>query len=204
MNAFRSLLADRGGAGAAEFALLLPLLMILTLGTIDAGRYMWEVNEAKKATQYGARWAVVTNPVEGALITESFVGKSVGAVTLTQGDNIPAAALGTITCTQSSCTCTGACLSTGTSHNAAAFDALVARMQLMDPRITPAQVRVSYSGSGLGFAGDPNGPDVSPIVTVSLTGKSFTPVTTFLLATVNMPDFRTSLTAEDLSGSDSN
>ncbi|MBB3764690.1 TadE/TadG family type IV pilus assembly protein [Sphingomicrobium lutaoense] len=199
-----ALLRDRNGASAAEFALLLPLLMILTLGTIDAGRYMWEVNEAKKATQYGARWAIVTDPVEGALITENFVDKSVGGVTLTQGDNIPAAALGTITCTNVSCTCTGACLASASAYNGAAFNALVQRMQLMDPRITPAQVRVSYSGSGLGFAGDPNGPDISPIVTVSLSGKTFTPVTTFLLATVTMPDFRTSLTAEDLSGSDSN
>lgn len=204
MNAFLALLRDRGGASAAEFALLLPLLMILTLGTIDAGRYMWEVNEAKKATQYGARWAIVTDPIEGALITENFVDKTVGGVTLTQGDNIPASALGTITCDNVSCSCTGACLATASAYNGPAFNALVQRMQLMDPRITPAQVRVSYSGSGLGFAGDPNGPDVSPIVTVSLSGKSFTPVTTFLLATVTMPDFRTSLTAEDLSGSDSN
>lgn len=200
----RILFSDRSGASAAEFALVLPLLMILTLGTIDVGRYMWEANEAKKATQYGARWAVVTDPVEGALLTESYVGKTIGGVTLTQGDVIPAAGLGEITCTSTACSCTGACLTAASSHNSAAFNAIVARMQLMDPRVTPAEVRVRYSGSGLGFAGDPNGADVSPIVTVGITGRQFRPVTAFLLTTVNMPDFRTSLTAEDFSGSDSN
>lgn len=212
MSRFLDLLRDRGGASAAEFALVLPLLMILTLGTIDFGRYMWEVNQAKKAAQYGVRWAVVTDPVEGAIATESFLNKSVGGVTLTQGDPIPAGALGTITCNNASCTCTTPpCLATATNYQAGSFAAIVQRMQAVDPRVDAAEVEVIYEGSGLGFAGDPNGADVSPLVTVRIkdaandgTGRDFLPISFMLLGAVDMPDVRATLTAEDLSGSDSN
>ena len=193
-----SLLRDRSGASAAEFAMVLPLLMILTLGSIDFGRYMWELQQAKKAAQYGVRFAVVTSPVEGELIDENYVGRAVGGVTLTQGDVIPAAALGTIVCDDASCTCSGTCLTGGTDYDSAAFDAIVARMNRIDPRVVDTEVEVTYEGSGLGFAGDPNGSDIAPLVTVAIKGRQFTPITTFLLATVNMPDVRATLTAEDL------
>lgn len=200
----RRLLLDRRAASAAEFALILPLLMILTLGAIDVGRYMWAVNRAEKATQMGVRFAVVTDPVERALIAEDFVGKTVGSVTLTQGDIIPANALGTITCDDTQCLCVAPCLSAGTDYDGLAFNAIVDRMRLFDPSIQAANVRVSYSGAGLGFAGDPNGSDISPVVSVWVTGMTFSPVTAFLLTDLNLPDFKTSMTAEDMVGNTSN
>ena len=42
-------------------------MLILLFGIIDGGRFMWEATEAEKATQMGARMAVVTNPVAGGL-----------------------------------------------------------------------------------------------------------------------------------------
>ena len=48
------------GATAAEFALVLPLLLMFMLGLIDVGRVMWTMNRAEKATQMGARYAVAT------------------------------------------------------------------------------------------------------------------------------------------------
>ena len=72
---------DRSGASAVEFALVLPLLLLFLFGIIDAGRYLWEVNKAEKATHYGARMAVVTNVVSPALAATNYVG--VGG--LTQG-----------------------------------------------------------------------------------------------------------------------
>ncbi len=193
---------DRAGASGVEFALVLPLLLLLLFGIIDAGRFLWDVNQAEKATQYGARMAVVTNIVSPALATTSYVG--VGG--LTQGDLIPASALSPVVCTRASCTCTGTstCPTGFATTDTAAFDAIVTRMQKMKPDITASNVRISYRGSGLGYAGDPNGMEIAPLVTVQLTGVQFRPTIGLLLATITLPDFRTTLTAEDSAGSTSN
>jgi hypothetical protein len=77
-------------------------------------------------------------------------------------------------------------------------------MRAMKPDIQAANVQLEYRGSGLGFAGDPNGMEIAPLVTVKLTGLQFRPITSLLQLTFTMPDFRTTLTAEDASGSQSN
>lgn len=195
----RRLRHDRRGATAAEFALVLPLLLVFLLGMIDAGRFMWEYNRLEKATQVGVRVATVTDAISGGLAAASYLG--VGG--LTQGDLIPASALGTLTCSRTACTCVGTCPAAGTI-NSAAFDIIVTRMRYMKPDIAAANVRVEYRGSGLGYAGDPNGMEVSPLVTVRVTGLIFRPITTFLLATFTMPDLSSTLTAEDSSGTQSN
>lgn len=199
------------GATAAEFALVLPLLLLLMLGIIDTGRFAWEYNRAEKATQVGARVAVVTDAIPAGLATASYVG----VLGLTQGDIIPASALGIISCKSTSgavaCGCAppdGAppCPSLGTA-NSTAFNRIVTRMQYMKPDILASNVLIEYRGSGLGFAGDPNGMEVAPIVTVRLTGLQFKSSASPLFGGqlgIPMPDFRTSLTAEDESGSQSN
>jgi Flp pilus assembly protein TadG len=185
-------------ASAAEFALVLPLLLVFLFGIIDAGRFSWEYNKAEKATQVGARFAAVTDPVAPGLYNYNFA-----TGTLNAGDTIPASALSTISCTSTSCTCTGTC-PTGTGAPTGAWTQLVARMRQIDPTITAANVKVQYTGSGVGFAGDPTGMDVVPIVTVSLTGMSFRPLTILTIKSLSMPDFHTSLTAEDSLGTQSN
>ncbi len=189
---------------AAEFAMVLPLLLIFLLGTIDAGIYAWRVNQAEKATQTGARWAAVTDPIAEDIATTSYVNTDVGGTTVTQGDRIPVAALGTVTCTETACTCTtGPC--PGTTHDSDAFAALSARMQQIVPAITDANIEVAYSGSGLGFAGDPNGPDIAPLITVRLVDMEYSPITfTLFGGTVGLPDFAYTLTSEDAAGTTSN
>jgi hypothetical protein len=199
----RCLRLDNSGAGAAEFALVLPLLLLMLFGIIDGGRFLWEVNQAEKATQMGARTAVVTDVLSSGLRNEDYVGQTIGGVTLTQGDLIPASALGTLTCGRTSCICTGTCPAPGTVDSVS-FDRIVQVMQNMKPDITASNVTVSYRGSGLGFAGDPNGMEIAPLVTVELSGLQFRPITGFLFATINLPNFRTSLTAEDSWGTQSN
>jgi Flp pilus assembly protein TadG len=201
---YASLTANCRGAGAAEFALVLPLLLILLFGIIDAGRFAWEYNQAEKATQVGARMAVVTDVISTDLRDNTYVGMNVGGTTLKGGDTIPLAALGTVTCTSTSCGCTGACNGISSGRNGTAFTNLVNRMRQIKPDITAANVRVLYRGSGLGYAGDPNGMEMSPLVTVELTGLQFRPITSLMLATATMPSFTTTLTAEDSVGSVSN
>ena len=195
----RCLITDRRGSSAAEFALVLPLLILLLFGVIDAGRFLWEMNRAEKATAAGAREAVVTDVIPGGLYTYDYVG--VGG--LTQGDVIPASAFGSITCTNVVCTPTGTTPPVGT-FNSASFNRIVTRMNGLKSNIAAANVQVTYSSSGLGYAGDPNGMDISPLVTVSLTGVKFDPLVLFGLVAFDMPDFRTTLTAEDSVGTQSN
>jgi hypothetical protein len=202
----RRLLLDRTGSSAAEFAMVLPLLILFLFGIIDGGRYLWEVNKAEKATQAGARVAIVTDVLDGGLYGENYVGQTVGGVTLTQGDVIPADALGVLTCDNSGCTCqSGTCPTVAAPTDyTTRFNRILTRMQYMKQDIAANKVTVTYRGSGLGFAGDPNGMEVAPLVTVELTGVQFRPLVLFNAVAFNLPAFRTTLTAEDSSGSQSN
>ena len=199
MIALQALVSDRRGASAAEFALVLPFLVLFLVGMIDVGRFMWEYNQAEKATQMGTRYAVVTNPVLSTLSTYSFAADG----GLAQGDAIPTANFTSATCNNSSCSCTASAgnFCSSASRDANAFTRIVQRMQEMYPRILASNVQVEYRNVGLGYAGDPYGPDVAPLVTVRLTGMQFQPFTTMIFgANITMPDFRAALTLED--GSD--
>jgi hypothetical protein len=196
----RKLFADHGAATAAEFALVLPLLLILLFGVIDGGRFIWEYNRAEKATQMGARIAAVTDPVASGITTADFTG--VGGLAV--GDSIPASAVPAITCNNSACSCTGCPGGLPGAYNAQAFTNILNRVKAFEPAVTAANLEVVYQGSGLGFAGDPTGPDVSPIVTVRLKDLQFTPITSLLLTSITLPGFSTSLTAEDLVGNVAN
>ena len=202
MSLLLRLFRNDRAASAAEFALVVPLLLIFIFGIIDAGRFMWEYNQAEKATQMGARYAVVTDPVLNGLYTYSF--SITGGIT--QGTTVPTTSFNTATCTSSSCSCSpGGGFCSATSRNATAFTNIVTRMHAMYPSITAANVQIEYKNIGLGFAGNPDGPDVSPLVTVKLTGLDFHPVTCLVFAcSITMPDFRAALTLEDASGTVSN
>ncbi|WFL76626.1 pilus assembly protein [Altererythrobacter arenosus] len=204
-NSINRFLQDERGL-AAEFALVLPLLIIFVLGTIDIGIYAYRLNQAEKATQMGARYAVVTNPVWQELTTLSMVNKNVNGTDVTQGDRIPVMDF-TVTCDDTACTCAGPnCGLVGTqTRDAAAFTNLATRMRVIAPGIQDANIEVDYSGSGLGYAGDPNGPDISPFVTVRLTGLEYTPISLAVFGSkIGFGDFTYTLTAEDAAGTNSN
>ena len=212
MSIWKALNADERGGPAAEFALVLPLALLFLFGIIDIGRYMWEYNQAEKATQMGARFAVATDVVASGLSGYSFA-VSCG---IPQGDVITSAAFPGINCAGGgtvaapTATCTLAASSScgtaiPTTSSGAALGQIVNRMRLFKPDIAPANVSVNYGYSGLGYSGDPNGLDVAPVVTVSVTGLTFRPLTTFAFnAPVNMGTFSYTLTMEDGSGTVSN
>lgn len=191
MRSLSKLLRSQRAASAVEFALVLPILLLFLLGIIDVGRYMWTLNRTEKATQMGVRYAVVSDPVANVVNTDF-----VGGYSIPGGDVVPNSVFGSATCTN-----TGGCTVTGsasgvTGRNGAAFTAIVNWMQNFDPEITPSNVRVIYENVGLGYSGDPTGPDVAPLTTVEVTGRRFNPI--FLLGFgINLPTIRASLTLED-------
>ena len=206
---FSRLAHCRGGGTAAEFALVLPLFLFFLFGIIDGGRLLWEINQAEKATQVGARFAIVTDPVSPDLVDADYTSGSIAA-----GDLIPHTELGTLRCSSTTCDCPVSPCPGGGTVNSAAFSIIATRMQAIHSGITADKVRIRYSGSGFGYAGDPVGGgggagatetmEVSPLVTVSVTGLQFRPITLLLLRTITLPDYHTTLTAEDASGAYSN
>lgn len=205
MRGLRHLLRDGRGASAAEFALVLPLLLLFLFGIIDVGRLLWMWNQAEKATQMGARFAVATDWVPGGIAGYSFVTSG----GIAQGESIPASSFAGASCTSNgttaTCTCKGgSCPWLGTAQQAP-FTRIVDRMRLFLPNITASNVRIDYDWSGLGYAGDPNGADVAPIVRVGLQNLSFQPITLFLFRTsIPLPSFSAALTMEDGQGSTAN
>ncbi|WP_241461749.1 TadE/TadG family type IV pilus assembly protein [Aurantiacibacter luteus] len=212
----RALWRSDHGASAAEFALVLPTFLLFLLGTIDVGRFIWAVNESEKATQAGARLAVVSNTIPGGDIgcaandnrTPGLQCYSFAlASNVAQGSPVPKSLFPTITCSAPggtlACTPTSAPFSVVTAGNTAAqnaFGAIVARVNELQPRADADNVVVTYEWSGLGYAGDPNGPDVSPIVTVSVRGLAFRPIFLAGFGTLGLPDQAYSLTLEDGQG----
>ena len=205
MMLIKRLLQSTHAASAAEFALVLPILLLFLFGIIDGGRFLWEFNRAEKATQMGVRYAVVTDPVLSGLSGYSFSTNPNDLISA--GSAVPTANFTSAACTSSSCTCTS---STGgfcaaTSLDSTAFTNIVNRMALMYPTIKAANVEVDYKNVGLGFAGNPDGPDVYPLVTVKLKNLTFHPITCLVFpCSIPMPSFSSGLTLEDAAGSVSN
>ncbi|HET9812659.1 MAG TPA: TadE/TadG family type IV pilus assembly protein [Sphingomicrobium sp.] len=188
-----------GGSITVEFALVLPILLIFLLGIIDAGRFMWTWNQAEKATQMGARYAAVTDAADdGMALYDYYTNDGIA-----RGEPIPSGNFGTETCTSTGCTCnTGeTCPTLGALSPG--FANTVARMRAIMPEIQAENVTIEYSFSGLGYSGDPSGPDVNPLITVRLRNMSFRPSWLSVLA-VPLPTFASTLSMEDGVGTISN
>jgi Flp pilus assembly protein TadG len=212
MRRLRSFLADPSAAAAAEFALILPVSLLFLLGIIDVGRYFWSINTLEKAVQVGTRYAVATGIVSNNLDAEDYSGFDCDADgttnnSLRPGDTICKEALGKITCTATTCTCvSGNCPTDLDDVDTTAFNNIVSRMRVLAPQIAPADVRVSYSGSGIGYAGDPRTDDdgnplsqISPVVTVQVLNQRLRTIS-LLGVGLRLPSFQYSQTLEDGEG----
>lgn len=202
MIRIRTFVRDQRATSAAEFALVLPLLLLLLLGTIDVGRWMWNVGQLEKATMMGTRYAVVTDMVPSGLANYSFAING----GIPQGSVVPITSFPGVTCSAPagtvSCTCaTGGTCAFPLTADQTAFDRIVARMNMLYAGIGPEDVTINYSWSGLGYAGDPEGSDVDPIVQITVQNQAFRPISLGTLRDLGLPGTSHALTMEDGVGS---
>lgn len=194
------LLRDQTGGVLVETTVMLVIIFVFLLGSVDflLGAYQW--NAAAKAVQVGARIAAVSNPVATAVagITGTEGGIAPGTIpppfyatmtcTGTGGGGCSTAAMNTLVFGRGSVACSDAT----SFYDTGMCDVF--------PDIQPANVRVSYIYSGLGFAGRPGGP--VPTITVELVNLNFR---FFFLGGIMgfgnlaIPNMTTTITGEDLS-----
>jgi len=183
---------DQGGASLAEYVVILMLLMVLTFGIMDMGYALWQWNNAEKAGQFGARLAVVSGPLAPGLATfECGTAATVAGQSCKVGGN----SFGIVTCTNT------ACDPAIYNFSQPEADRLLARMQLIFPQMQGENLIVEYEDLQLAFDG--RGSPVAS-VTVRIVNMNFE----FLMldallgfTPIAMPEFRTTLTTEDLSTS---
>jgi Flp pilus assembly pilin Flp len=194
VKALRQLANDNRGATAAEFGLVVVIFVSLLLGTTDLSRQIWEINLSKAAVREGARLAAV-RPLASVWL-QNLDPITTGLVA-GNGDPIPAGSVPDVICSGATSTCVGG---SNTAMNTTAFTEIVTRMKQVNPRIEAANVVITYRHVGLGFAGNPFGPDVEPEITVSLTGLTISPgaLSLFGLTGYSMPALTTTISAEDL------
>jgi Flp pilus assembly protein TadG len=200
---------DQSGAVFAEFAILLPVVVTIVCGSVDFLYAFYQWNAAAKAVEVGARIAAVSDPVASGLNNLSNQAVLNGT---TPGAIVPSF---TVTCAVATCSCAGTCSGmAGNSYDAAAMDRIVfgrgsaacgdatsyyaTGMCDVLTSISPANVVIVYTQTGLGYAGRPGGP--LPTITVSLQDMQFHFffLSSLLGVRIAMPAMTTTITAEDL------
>jgi hypothetical protein len=189
-------------------------MLALALGTVDAAYMFYEWALANKAAYWGARTAIVSNPVASNLANISY--------TATQQQQLGQLCFGPTTGTVTNCPSigpvhcvSGSCDGTGSTYDSAAFTHILTAMQTIFPRIAASNVQITYSTNGLGFVGQPysgssdftNPHYTLPMnVTVSITGMThqFFFIQGLLrffgggVSTKNIPPFSTTLQSQSI------
>jgi Flp pilus assembly protein TadG len=182
---------DDRGAVMVETTIIAFLLVFLPFAVAEFGLAWWQWNAAEKATQFAVQRAVTSSPVATELAT--FTCGNADIIPGTPCSAPGATSFGTITCSGASSSCSG-----GYSFDAVEFARLRTRMQSIDPTITSANIVVEYRDVGLGFAGRST---PVPLVSVRLVNMTFNfiAMSAFIEGPITMPEFRATLTGEDLS-----
>ncbi|MCR4264854.1 TadE/TadG family type IV pilus assembly protein [Nitratireductor sp. ZSWI3] len=188
----RRLQTEENGAAMVEMSISIVLLLVLTLGFVDLGYAYYQWNAASSAVQVGARMASISDPLIDGVASAGNASPPV------PGD--PSLAYGFA--------CTG-----GTDCKPVEFNRIFygddsdctsaagVRRGMCDvfPRLTPGNVEVSYTGSGLGYQTRPGG--AVPTITVKLKGMTFQ---FFFLGgllgftNIAMPSMLSTVTGEDM------
>jgi Flp pilus assembly protein TadG len=103
ISTLQRLACDARGGALIEFAILCPLLMVLTLGGLDFGRMFYVRQGLEYATESAARYYAVNPSAAQSTITSYLQGLMVGGL----GNNVNVSYTSSGTCTtNTSVTCT--------------------------------------------------------------------------------------------------
>jgi hypothetical protein len=197
---------DREGAAFLEFTVFAGVFFSLLFGIIEFTLAFYQWNAATKAVQHGARLAAVSDPMSSTLDVDMWELDD-----YEPGDIVPIAKGFTITCTGAG----GGSCSEGT-YNADVMDTLLYGRGNTGPdcfgqppnigmcnlfeRIEPENVVVTYTYTGLGYAGRPGGP--VPTIRVDLVNIPFH---FFFISAllgfgeINIPRVASTMSGEDMS-----
>ncbi|WP_135077214.1 TadE/TadG family type IV pilus assembly protein [Terasakiella sp. SH-1] len=141
----RHMLRDENGAMVPAFALLLPFLVLISLGVVEVSTLLFEWHRTGEATRRATRHIAIEQPVADLSAFQR------GSVV-----NCSANAGAVVSC------------SSGTGANVGAFATMLDLMQAIQPAILPEHVRIIYSDSGLGDPTTPGG--IIPLVKLEVSG----------------------------------
>lgn len=160
----QTILSSISGAALAEFALILPLLVLFTFGIVEFSYMMWQRQQAEQAVAEALRFATTRS----LLVASSFndCGPT-STVTVTEAAGTSCSAITDADKNTWNETCT---TSSNNVCNSATLNEMVAVMQQFRPEITASNLQVDLYGAGLGFVGF--GKPV-PIVKVSLVNMPY-------------------------------
>ena len=194
----RRLIGNQTGGVLVEFALVLPLFLILLFAVIDFGQIYLRWILAEKATHLAARLAVVRPPICAAVPRFNDRGFGVPK-TLPFGTSCGAF--------QGLCANPGITSCTGATAVGDSFREIRTKIDAFLPTsLRPENIRLTYSFANLGFLGGP----YVPLVSVELAGDLEVPFITPLgpllqafgggggLDNPTIPPMRATLPAEDL------
>jgi hypothetical protein len=191
----RHLRACERGAATVEFVVVAPVFLLLFFGVIETASAFFWWKTAEKATQLGARLAIVRDPA---------------ATGVPLRNPRRSGALFGLACGHASDPCdfesqsTWICSGGSSGCSPEAFDNIITEMRrVFGQAIADENLIITYSYAGLGYAGGP----FVPSVTVTLAGVQFGMFMGFLSGMAGedgalqvLPDISATLTGEDLSG----
>lgn len=181
-------LRKTGGSALAEFALILPILMLLIFSVLDIGYLAWQFQQGEIASKRAVRLAATRSLLVPGTIPDCGPSQPGTSVAGTHCADIPDYSVWA--------TCHG----DGSGDAACGTDVARVAQEIAGfyPAVSPDDIVIEFSGAGLGFVG--MGHPV-PLITVRFVNVEFQFV--FLggladLAGIQMPEMSASAPGEDL------
>ena len=190
MRRATSLWRREEGASLAEFALITPILLLLTFGILDIGFLMWQFQQGTIASKRAVRIAATRELVTPGAFNDCGPSRAATAVAGTICSSLAFSGSGVWA------TCKGD--GSGDAGCGADVTRVAQEVAKFYPRVTPADITITLSDGGLGFQG--LGHPV-PIVTVQFENVDYDYL--FIgglaqLTSFEMPSMTASAAAEDM------